>query len=55
MLKFTKCCPIIGSRSTMVVGFVGVEVVIVHVVVSDGVLMKSVYSLKTGSLQLRLF
>ena len=43
----------------MVVGFVGVERIVgfmvVHMVVDAGGLTKSAYSLKIGSLQLRIF
>ena len=49
MLKYAKCRPIIGSRSTMVVEFVGVKLVVVRLMVSYDVLTKSAYSLKTES------
>ena len=53
--------PLISSWSTIVVGFIGMEhitglmgmeYVVVHVVVSVDGLAKSVYSLKTESLQI---
>ena len=49
LLKFSMCCPINGSWSTMVVGFMGVEhivgFVISHVVVGADNLAKFAYSL----------
>ena len=38
-----------------IVGFMGVEFVVVHMVVDASVLTKSTYSSNTGSLQLCLF
>ena len=43
-----------GFGASQVVGFVGVELVVVRLMVSSDVLTKSAYSLKTGSLQLCL-
>ena len=38
----------------MIVGFVGVEFVVIHVMVNASILTKFAYSLKIGSLQLHL-
>ena len=55
LLKSATCRSITGSWSIMVMGFVGVEFMVVHMVVGASVLIKSACSLKTGYLQLRLF
>ena len=63
LLESAMCCPIIGSKSIMVVGYVGaksvvgfmeVEFVVVHMSIDVHVLTKFGDSTKTGSLQLYL-